>query len=1124
MPSLLRPVALVAVFTLSTVAAEGAIRNVATGVTYTTIQQAVDAAAAGQVIALDAGTYPESVTITKSLTLERFGFSSGLVLIEPPSGNGLTITGASVTVRDLRVSGAAGSGISASGGASHTLSLERVELWLNRQHGLSVSNYLSVTINQGSYNNNDLHGIHASTVGTLQINSTTAAQNLRDGIRATGVSTAFNVSLTAVNGNSGEGIVASNSPRAGTATLSHVLSSGAGGSGGIAGFNNLTVGVTGSAATSADQLVLTSTAFIAQPGGVHFGSMAYSDIGTLTFDLYGGNDTVTINSTASGTSTIVNAGDGNDTVTVGGGNLDGIVGALSVIGGSGTDDAMTVSDTNETTPTSYTITASSIGRRFATGITYTSTIDRITLNTTAHADDLWVEGTTAARVDVNLQAGNDSMNFAANGASLSGGNVVGGDGHDRVDYFGYTSPVAVSLSNDLLIQGTLSQSQVVPPSGSTATGGVVMVFTTLGAFFDMRIGINNLSAKLITGQHIHPAAAGVNEPSVAVDLGAVGAWQTVGSSIVKVVTGVGFPSGSVSALTAGQTYLDVHNQGFPGGAVRAQLAITVPANSATGTGGISSFESARGGSGNDLLLGSDEGVNDLQGQGGNDLIFGRGGNDSIIGGPGDDLLFGDGGDDLFQWSSGQGSDTVEGGAGTDRLIVNGSATENDAFAIRMNGTRVTLGHTNLTAASLDLNKMELLHVHGRGCDEAYKVEPLVGVATDAFGGAGNDTLVYDALCASVAVSATEILHPTRGVVSGLADMETKTFVNRTVITPEAPSFPSGGGNGVLSIATGTSCAWTAAVTATDRFLQITAGTAGTGTGSVSYRVIPNVLVSARIGSITVAGGVVTIQQNAAGMSPNSPFDLNGDGAGDLLIHNSFTGDIAAWFMNKRVLIEGSVLGEVPDRQWQVAGMGDFNADGKADILWQRTDDGRLAVWLMDGTTRLDVLPLSPDRMPDPTWKVRAVGDMNGDSKPDLIIQNTVSGLVGVWHMDGLTQIDGRLFDPDHTSTDWTIVGAADFNADGKRDLVFQHTVGTLAAWFMDGATRLDVLYFTPELVAEASWRVKGIMDVNADGHPDLLMQHLRGSIGAFMMNGTTLIDGVLFVPPLALGWRLVGPR
>jgi hypothetical protein len=35
-------------------------------------------------------------------------------------------------------------------------------------------------------------------------------------------------------------------------------------------------------------------------------------------------------------------------------------------------------------------------------------------------------------------------------------------------------------------------------------------------------------------------------------------------------------------------------------------------------------------------------------------------------------------------------------------------------------------------------------------------------------------------------------------------------------------------------------------------------------------------------------------------------------------------------------------------------------------------------------------------------------------------------------------------------TNWTIVGLADFNSDGKSDILWRDTSGNLAMWFMNG--------------------------------------------------------------------------
>jgi len=76
------------------------------------------------------------------------------------------------------------------------------------------------------------------------------------------------------------------------------------------------------------------------------------------------------------------------------------------------------------------------------------------------------------------------------------------------------------------------------------------------------------------------------------------------------------------------------------------------------------------------------------------------------------------------------------------------------------------------------------------------------------------------------------------------------------------------------------------------------------------------------------------------------------------------------------------------------------------VLWQREDSGHVGVWLMKNGTELDqYLPLTPDIVPDLSWKIVGVGDYNGDGQPDILWQRKTSGHVGVWIMKNGTELD-----------------------------------------------------------------------------------------------------------------------
>jgi hypothetical protein len=45
------------------------------------------------------------------------------------------------------------------------------------------------------------------------------------------------------------------------------------------------------------------------------------------------------------------------------------------------------------------------------------------------------------------------------------------------------------------------------------------------------------------------------------------------------------------------------------------------------------------------------------------------------------------------------------------------------------------------------------------------------------------------------------------------------------------------------------------------------------------------------------------------------------------------------------------------------------------------------------------------------------------------------------------------------STGWKQVGARDFNANGQKDLLWQHLDGRIALWLMNGVTRVSTVLY-----------------------------------------------------------------
>lgn len=79
------------------------------------------------------------------------------------------------------------------------------------------------------------------------------------------------------------------------------------------------------------------------------------------------------------------------------------------------------------------------------------------------------------------------------------------------------------------------------------------------------------------------------------------------------------------------------------------------------------------------------------------------------------------------------------------------------------------------------------------------------------------------------------------------------------ISPASSRFAPNGGSGTVSLTTNSTCRWTARSNAS--WIQITTGTSGTGSKTVSYTVAANTGTTVRNGTITIAGKNYTVTQD-----------------------------------------------------------------------------------------------------------------------------------------------------------------------------------------------------------------------------------------------------------------------
>jgi hypothetical protein len=219
----------------------------------------------------------------------------------------------------------------------------------------------------------------------------------------------------------------------------------------------------------------------------------------------------------------------------------------------------------------------------------------------------------------------------------------------------------------------------------------------------------------------------------------------------------------------------------------------------------------------------------------------------------------------------------------------------------------------------------------------------------------------------------------------------------------------------------------------------------------------------------------------------------------------------------------------PESGWRIVAAGDLNGDGHPDLIWQQDGTNVAGVWYMGGSDGSTVLSTKILSGPEPGWRIVAAGDLNGDGHPDLIWQQDGTNVPGVWYMggsDGSTVLSTKILSGPEPG--WRIVAAGDLNGDGHPDLIWQQDVTNVpGVWYMGGADGSTFLSAKTLGGPQPGWRIVAVEDLNGDGHPDLIWQQDVTNVPAVWYMGGA--DGSTFLSAKTLsgpqpGWRIVGPK
>jgi hypothetical protein len=281
-------------------------------------------------------------------------------------------------------------------------------------------------------------------------------------------------------------------------------------------------------------------------------------------------------------------------------------------------------------------------------------------------------------------------------------------------------------------------------------------------------------------------------------------------------------------------------------------------------------------------------------------------------------------------------------------------------------------------------------------------------------------------------------------------------------------------------------------------------------------------VSSQVGANTVihvSGGMITLDNVAMASLQASDFsfvgsggpgvglpgvagtasDLDGDGKGDLFWQNRANGSTSAWELND-TKAHGVNLPNAAG--WQVMDTGNFNGDGfSGDVLLRNTTTGLVDIWT-DNAGQMSGADVDKATL---DWNIMGTADFNADGKSDILWRNEQNGYVSVWQMNG--NHVATTYNPGQVGLEWHIVGAADFVGDGRAEILWRNAnSGEIDLWTIDGPGAGQT-HGVKIANLGLEWQVGGSGDFNGDGKSDILWQNkATGQVVIWEMNGSQVLQ------------------
>ena len=242
-----------------------------------------------------------------------------------------------------------------------------------------------------------------------------------------------------------------------------------------------------------------------------------------------------------------------------------------------------------------------------------------------------------------------------------------------------------------------------------------------------------------------------------------------------------------------------------------------------------------------------------------------------------------------------------------------------------------------------------------------------------------------------------------------------------------------------------------------------------------------------------------------------------------------TGQTISSTWNGARLQSATKLESTPAAGWVLIGATASDGNGTKRLIYSDSSNGALAVNVYGrNETFLGSASLAPLGA---GWTARAVAEISGEGTLDVIAANENTGQVRVFVFggpQGTTLLRSETISP-LSAMGWNVVGAADLNADGHPDLILQNSSTRQVMVAYLGGPSGTAVTATQALNSTSfgGWTAVGMQDMNGDGHPDLIL--VNDATGESIVNYYGGALGVAYAGSSYVdrsgspGWKLVVP-